>query len=1042
MTGVLEAVAISAAASLFTAGVSYALSPTQKVEGDRLRDLTTAKSNYGESWVWAWGTVRNAENRLWSSFIDEKTKKTKRGKGTKVESKTYKYYGYWAMGFAECPFRPIVRINRLYFNKDLVYSAVGDSKTIAAGAKYRDKYLRFYYGSDNQPIDPLLQSKKSILNYSYGIPSDPDERDAYLRSFGIDPATQVLTPAYNKRLVVVVERAPLADFYNAVPKGECEYVASENCTVGQIYQDIFSLVYPDYSFNYDAISTPEFAVDGFQLNSVDAAKNAIQNLQKSHFIDIYRAGNEFRFVPFNSQRNVINLRSEDLAAHTSGKEKPLNYDISEVDAATLPSNVIVKYIDKDLDYDASSQPSTLQVKQATNDNTLTLTFTEVMSGSKAATIADRSLMFAWILANKYKFTLPPTYLNLEPTDLLPNLFDDKIYPIKLEQIRVGANLILECVGVLHDITPLFFERTLEAGSATVGVADYTVAINFTGNLNAVTDNQGNTYTEGVDYTNNNGSITVLESGSINQGTDLILNTSSVATLSDQDLGIIPEPSDTELFVLEIPLIQDDDLDYTLYLAAGGGDNWDGAAIYYSIDNSRYILATEFETYSVYGNCLTPLTSPLPGGTEGGTVTVQVNEPELESITDNDLALGFNLALIGNKICQFKTADLLDTNTYQLSNLITGLRGTETEPDPIVGDRFVLLTGENAEIQRIIGSATDIGEVRYFKAVTVGQIIDEVDPVVVTIQGNAQKPYAPVNLAATVDSLGNITVTWQRRDRHAALEINNPPLSEKTEDYRIQIVRPDDTIARTASSNISSYIYTADQQIADFGSVVSTITVAVAQVSDDVGIGSWSQSELTPNTAEPAPIITSFTPLSAQIGATINVVGDNLVGVTDLTINGISQTNLAVTDNQNISFVIAENTISGNLNVTTTGGSAVSNSALIIETAPPEQKSNFPLPNPVILPYLIVPADKETEIIADAQTGILTIPDDASAFNPGWGCYVSLDNFNPNNPLTVTIEKEDLAATGNKTDGIIGINTVTDNQTVKLWYRGDDVWKID
>lgn len=837
MSGIGEAVLISAAVSLATAGLTYALTPAQQFEGARQKDLTTAKSNYGVSLPWCWGTVRVAGNRVWSTYKEETKKKQKQGKGVKIETTTYSYYGYYASMFCECPFRPIVDISRLWLNKDLVYSKVSDQYTLEESLKFAEQYLRFYYGTANQAIDPLLQTVEPISNYTYGIPADKTAREAFLRSYGIEPATQELTSAYNKRCYVVSERLPLEDYYNALPSEEAELVASENCTVGQIYQDIFGLVYPGYNFDFSAITTPEFAVDGYFINSIEAAKNTVQNLQKSHFIDIVMTGNGFKFVPLNSPRDVVNLNAVDLAAHTGRTQKPVDFEITSVDETTLPSKVICNYIDKDLNYDNNSQQSTLIVKEDGNDNTLTLTFPEVMSGSKAATICDRTLLFAWILAKKYKFSLPPSFLDLEPTDLIANLFDDSGYPIKLEQTRIGANLILQCEGVLHDVTPMLIERKLESAGITVGIANYSVNIDYQGTLQIVSDTYGNNFVEGTDYTSNNGSVTVLPTGNISEGMELNLITTNQPTPSIEDLGTVVTAGNTELLVLDISLIQDNHADYTLYLAAGGGANWNGCAIYISTDDSRYILVSSFETYSVYGTCTSDF--------DGNTVTVQVNQPELESVSDNDLDLGFNLGLIGNQICQFKNADLTATNTYILSEITTGLRGTETEPFAQTGDRFVLLQGENALIERLVGSADDIGEVRYFKAVSSGQTLDEVTPVQVTIQGNAQKPYAPVNLAATKNGQGDITITWQRRDRHDAKNIINPPLSETTEEYKIQILDSTDNVVRVGSSNEQDYVYLVSEQIADFEVAQNTITVKVAQVSSDVGDGSFAQAELTP-----------------------------------------------------------------------------------------------------------------------------------------------------------------------------------------------------
>lgn len=838
MSGIAEAIAISAAVSLISAGITYALSPVQEFEGARQKDLLTAKSNYGVAIPWCWGTVRVGENKIWSGYKVETRKKQRQGKGAKVETTNYSYFGNYASLFCDCPFRPIVKFNRIWMNKKLVYSLIGGEETIAEGGKFAERYLRFYLGELTQNIDPLLQNLEPILNYNYGIPSNKAERNAFLLAHGIDPATQALTPAYNKRAYMVAERIPLEDFYGALPSSDAEIVASEDCTVGQIFGDIFGLVYPDYEFDLSHISTPEFAVDGYAINSIDAAKTTVSNLQKSHFIDIIQTGNGFKFVPLNSPRDVINLNQADLAAHQSSSQKPLDYEITCADSNTLPSKILVSYIDKDLNYDNNQQQSTLVVGEAKNDNTTTLSLNEVMDGNKALTIANRTLMLAWILARDYKLTLPQSYLDLEATDLVANVFDNKGYPIKIEQMRIGANLTLQCEGKLHDVSPLFLSWSLAEGNITTGIANYTTTIDVEGIVNAVSDNQGK-YLEGTDYNITDGGIVINSTGNIPEGTELVITTNNAPTQSEAELGLITSTGDTELLILDIPLIRDSDADYTIYLTGGGDNNWRGANIYYSNDNSRYILASELNTYGIYGVCSTTLA-------ESDSVSVSVNQSELESISDNDLILGFNLALIGNEIIQFKTAQLVDTNTYLLSDITRGLRGTEGEiNNHQTGDRFVLLRGENAVLEKLQATAFDIREVRYFKAVSAGQTLDEAAARQITIQGNAQKPYSPINLAATKDAEGNITVTWQRRDRHAALNTVNPPLSETAEDYNIKILDENFNLIKTDTSKSQSYHYPISDQTTDFGVTQNFIIFSVAQVSEDVGFGTYATEQLIP-----------------------------------------------------------------------------------------------------------------------------------------------------------------------------------------------------
>ena len=763
-------------------------------------------------------------------------------------------------------------------------------------------------------------------------------------------------------------------------------------------------------------------VHGFSIDSVGAAKQAIQTLQQAYFFDIVDSNGVFKFIPLNHPRDVINLGKEDLAAHISGTQKPLDYEIIETDPATLPSEVIVKYLDPDLNYDVNEQRSQLEVKEHYNPNPVTLTFNLVLTASEAATIADRALILAWLQKYTYKFKLPPAYLYLEPGDLIFNHFDDLGYPIKLTQTRIGANLILDCEGVAHDTYFWNLVRVLEEGGLTVGVADYNVVIEVNGEVRSVVDTQGNTYIEGTDYTiDSNGKVQVLSGGNIAEGTDLIISTNTEPTQSNEDLGAIASAGDTELLILDIPLIDNDDPDFTLYLAAGGGENWTGAAIYVSTDNSRYIYATTIETYSVYGTCLTDFAS--------GEVTIQVNRAELESVTDSDLSLGFNLALIGDRICQFKTAQLTDLNTYQLSEITTGLRGTETQPLPVTGDRFVLLTGENAIIAKIQGNASDINQVRYFKAVSSGQTLDEVSPVTITIQGIAQRPYAPVNLHATKNGVGDITITWDRRDRHDALNTKNPPLSEDSEKYLLEIL-DGDAVKRSFYTNSSSSIYLATDQITDFGSIQTNISVRVAQVSSSYGNGSTATSTFTPDLVEPEPTITGISPASGLVGATITVTGTDLAQVTQIKIGDIQQTNLAVIDNQNISLAIAPGTVSGLIEVTTTGGTATSTNALIIEQPP--QTLVFPIASPITLPYIITPNDSGKELTINAQTNTLSIPDSDTGFAAGWGCWISLDGTG-----TVTIER-----VSGGTSSILGNKAIASDTTVKLWHRGSNVWKLD
>ena len=280
----------------------------------------------------------------------------------------------------------------------------------------------------------------------------------------------------------------------------------------------------------------------------------------------------------------------------------------------------------------------------------------------------------------------------------------------------------------------------------------------------------------------------------------------------------------------------------------------------------------------------------------------------------------------------------------------------------IGERVILLTGTDAVIERIPLSAADIGQVRYFKAPSSGQTLEEAPAIPVTISGNSLKPYAPVNLAATVDNVGNITITWDRRDRHAGerTDYANFPLSEAKQEWEIDVLA-EATVVRTIRSFDNKTVYSVTDQMGDFGSVQSSVTVTVYQISIDVGRGYPATATLTPTFQEATPVITGFNPMSGAEGDTIALYGSGLAGVTALNVAGVPATNIAVISDNEISFAIAPDTVSGLIAVTTLGGTANSSNSLIVNA---RQNSGF---TGVAIPGTFGELALTTQLLADGDS---------------------------------------------------------------------------
>lgn len=156
MTGIGEALLISAAVSLATAGLTYALTPTQKVESGRINDLTVAKSSYGASLPYCWGKVRVGGNLIWATYLEESRKKSRQSKGAKVETTEFTYYGSFAVMFADCPFRPLVDIPRVWMNKKLTFSKVGGGGDDRRGREVCRTVFALLFGAGSAKYRPAV----------------------------------------------------------------------------------------------------------------------------------------------------------------------------------------------------------------------------------------------------------------------------------------------------------------------------------------------------------------------------------------------------------------------------------------------------------------------------------------------------------------------------------------------------------------------------------------------------------------------------------------------------------------------------------------------------------------------------------------------------------------------------------------------------------------------------------------------------------------------------------------------------------------------
>lgn len=213
--------------------------------------------------------------------------------------------------------------------------------------------------------------------------------------------------------------------------------------------------------------------------------------------------------------------------------------------------------------------------------------------------------------------------------------------------------------------------------------------------------------------------------------------------------------DTQLEILNLPVQRDQDDELGLYIAArGASSGWRGYALYFSVDMGlTYSEAYIAETPSNIGETLTDVTDL------SGSVEVLVPYP-LESVSAAQIAAGYNRAVIGDEEIQYQTATLLGMfegqYRYNLTGLVRGVLRTNNEPWS-AGIRFVAIDESVlfVQIQREF-----YGMDLYYKAVSIGQSIDEVDPIAFLFNYAAsQTEWAGTDVEVAAADGGGVKVTW-------------------------------------------------------------------------------------------------------------------------------------------------------------------------------------------------------------------------------------------------------------------------------------------
>jgi hypothetical protein len=283
--------------------------------------------------------------------------------------------------------------------------------------------------------------------------------------------------------------------------------------------------------------------------------------------------------------------------------------------------------------------------------------------------------------------------------------------------------------------------------------------------------------------------------------------------------------------------------------------WPGAVnVFEDDDAGGFNLDTQITTPSMIGELVAPLHSgPTGVWDNGNSIFIDVySDEQLLSTTDLAVLNGANSIAVRNpeggwEIVQFVNATLLAPRRYQLTRLLRGQLGTETQMrDPIpVGSRVVLI--DQSFMRAIDQTQAAIGVTNTFRygpaPLPIGDPIYQ--EVTGTFQGAGLRPYAPVQHRAVRGGSG-VTLSWLRRTRFGGdgWGAADAPLNEEAEAYEVEVLNGSTVVRTLTGLTTNSVLYSTANELADFGSAQTSLTFRVYQMSATIGRGSPGEATVT------------------------------------------------------------------------------------------------------------------------------------------------------------------------------------------------------
>ena len=284
-------------------------------------------------------------------------------------------------------------------------------------------------------------------------------------------------------------------------------------------------------------------------------------------------------------------------------------------------------------------------------------------------------------------------------------------------------------------------------------------------------------------------------------------------------------------------------------AAAYASPWRPLALSSSATGEGYRRRAVLDAPARMGTLVAPLPPGYPGRFAAQSIEVDLFAGTLASAADVTVLNGANgLAVAcgngGWEVLQFTDAEEIAPGRWRLGRLLRGQAGTDDAmaAGAPAGAQVVVID----DAVRPLGlEASEAGLELNWIADPLGTVLAPRPPTVFAGGRRALVPLSPVHLRAVRAAGGDIAVTWVRRGRINADSWLGAdiPADEPQERYRVEILRGT-AVARSGEVSAAAFVYPAADEVADFGTRQSQLSVRVRQIGGRIADGVAAEAVLT------------------------------------------------------------------------------------------------------------------------------------------------------------------------------------------------------